>query len=144
MAPRSPANMYQSRVPSVVPSTRARSPLQPQKKYTTHLSNPSDSVLFRAAPALKDLPPAQTAFPTWAQMARFASAFEPPKPGAVAPLAPGNSGRGSAAPGGVGGWSAPVGRARGRHHATPGASAPVLPDEVSRVLVFSLLLIFYV
>ncbi|CAM9435552.1 unnamed protein product, partial [Sphacelaria rigidula] len=91
--------------------------------------DPFTRVLFRAAPGLKDLAPAQTALPTWAQLARFASAFEPPKPGAMAPLAPGGSGRGSAASGGAGGWSAPVGRARGRHHAMPGASAPVLPDE---------------
>lgn len=92
---------------------------------------------------MKDSTPAQTAFPTWAQLARFASAFEPPKPGAAAPLAPGSSGNsgsinggGGAGGGAGGGWSAPVGRGRARYQGTLGASAPVLPDEVIETSTF--------
>ncbi|CAN0453792.1 unnamed protein product, partial [Ascophyllum nodosum] len=40
---------------------------------------PFVSVLFRAAPGLRDSVTAQETLPTWVQLARFAAAFEPPK-----------------------------------------------------------------
>ncbi|CAN0512155.1 unnamed protein product, partial [Laminaria digitata] len=89
-------------------------------------------VLFGAAPGLRDSIPAQKALPTWAQLARFASAFEPPKPGAAVPLGGGggNKGRGGGGGGGGGAWSMSVSRNRGgRYHRASGAPEPVLPDE---------------
>ncbi|CAN0078018.1 unnamed protein product, partial [Ectocarpus sp. 13 AM-2016] len=85
-------------------------------------------VLFRAAPGLRDSIPAREALPTWAQLARFAAAFEPPKPGDAAPL--GSGGSSSA----KGAWSTAGGRNRGGgggryHRASSAAAEPVLPDE---------------
>lgn len=110
------------------PRPRATPVLLPSSILRRKRSTPL-SVLFRAAPGLRDSAVAQTALPTWAQFARFAAAFEPPKPGAPAPLRPKG---GVGAGGGGGGWSAPVGRAKARHHGISSAPAPVLPDEVRR------------
>ncbi|CBJ29221.1 conserved unknown protein [Ectocarpus siliculosus] len=89
---------------------------------------PFVQVLFRAAPGLRDSVPAREALPTWAQLARFAAAFEPPKPGAAAPLASGGSSSAKGA------WSTAGGRNRGGgggryHRASSAAAEPVLPDE---------------
>ncbi|CAB1103092.1 unnamed protein product [Ectocarpus sp. CCAP 1310/34] len=89
---------------------------------------PFVQVLFRAAPGLRDSIPAKEALPTWAQLARFAAAFEPPKPGDAAPL--GSGGSSSA----KGAWSTAGGRSRGGgggryHRASSAAAEPVLPDE---------------
>ncbi|CAM9553139.1 unnamed protein product [Pylaiella littoralis] len=97
---------------------------------------PFVEVLFRAAPGLRESIPAQEALPTWSQLARFAAAFEPPKPGVAAPFGASGSGRGGGS--GVGGsgggaWAMAGGRHRGggggRHHRVAGAVEPVLPDE---------------
>eukprot|EP00904_Undaria_pinnatifida_P011135 jgi/Undpi1/7151/HiC_scaffold_22.g09625.m1 len=91
---------------------------------------PFVGVLFGAAPGLRESGPAQKALPTWAQLAKFAAAFEPPKPGAAVPLGGRGSGKGRGSGGGGGAWSAPVGRNRGgRYHRASGAPEPVLPDE---------------
>ncbi|CAM9766465.1 unnamed protein product [Ectocarpus sp. 12 AP-2014] len=89
---------------------------------------PFVQVLFRAAPGLRDSVPAREALPTWAQLARFAAAFEPPKPGAAAPLGSGDSSSAKGA------WSTAGGRNRGGgggryHRASSTAAEPVLPDE---------------
>ncbi|CAN0005985.1 unnamed protein product, partial [Hapterophycus canaliculatus] len=94
---------------------------------------PFVEVLFRAAPGLRDSISAQEALPTWAQMARFAAAFEPPKPGVPAPLGGGSGGGGGAGEGGA--WSTAKGRNRGSggggryHRSTTAAAEPVYPDE---------------
>lgn len=100
-------------------------------------------VLFRAAPGLRDYTDAQEALPTWSQLARFAAAFEPPKPGVAAPLgAGGGGGSSSSAVGGDGGagagaWSTAGARNRGGgggggryRRGSSGAAEPVWPDEV--------------
>ncbi|CAM9966981.1 unnamed protein product [Scytosiphon promiscuus] len=98
---------------------------------------PFVEVLFRVAPGLQNSVPAQEALPTWAQMTRFAAAFEPPKPGVPAPLGGGGGGGGSSE---GGAWSMAKGRNRGSgggggggggryHRATTATVEPVYPDE---------------
>ena len=91
---------------------------------------PAYSVLFRAAPGLRDSVTAQETLPTWVQLARFAAAFEPPKPGSSALLV------GSTKKGRGGGWSTPVGRGKGRgkgrarRFRAPGGAEPLVIDMV--------------
>eukprot|EP00752_Nemacystus_decipiens_P003297 g3051.t1 len=102
---------------------------------------PFVELLFRAAPGLRDHPVAQEALPTWSQLARFAAAFEPPKPGVAAPLAAGSSSSSSSSTmgggGGAGAWSTAGARNKGRtgggggryRRGSSGAAEPVWPDE---------------
>ena len=93
---------------------------------------PAYSVLFRAAPGLRDSVPAQETLPTWVQLARFAAAFEPPKPGSPALLVGSSNQKGLTEKGIGGGWSTPVGRGKGGvwRVRAPGGAEPVVPDEV--------------
>ncbi|CAN0232116.1 unnamed protein product, partial [Discosporangium mesarthrocarpum] len=86
-------------------------------------------ILLRASEGLKH-PCAQETLPTWAQMARFAAAFNPPPPGVKAALAPSAVGRGGSGAwgGGGGGWEVAGGRGKSRGRAI-GGTEPVLPDE---------------
>eukprot|EP00903_Cladosiphon_okamuranus_P022691 g20884.t1 len=107
---------------------------------------PFVELLFRAAPVLRDHTVAQEALPTWSQLARFAAAFEPPKPGVAAPFgASGGSSSSSTVGGGGGGgagaWSTAGARKRGGvgggggggggryRRGSSGAAEPVWPDE---------------